>query len=158
MDFTIDWVTIRARDSWAVETSILTNGVKAGQQEYSGCGLGGLFGEDSVQMGHGLRDSERVHLAGAVETRFDGLLQIMPGDLHGQRVSDHVSGALLELDPGWVRQGDPDWASADQELDVHRVGMAGGDGDDDGLELHMDFVAGPAIADSKIVVHAEGKV
>src|SRR4051812_38012535 len=152
------WVTIRERYSCTAETYILTNGVVFGPINTTRRRLGGFFAKDSGQMVKRLWDSEGVHFAGAIEARLDRLLQIMSGNLHRQRIADGVSGAFFEGDPRGMRQRDPHRPPAYQELDIHRVGMTRGNSDDHRLELHVHFLPGPAVADSKVVVHGEVKV
>src|SRR3954471_12090645 len=108
-------------------------------------------------MVHGLWDGKRVHLAGAIEAALDCLLQIMASDLHCQRIADRVSGALFELDPRRMRQRDPYRPPTHQKLDIYGVSVARRNGNDHSLELDMNFLPSPAVADSKIVVHGSNE-
>src|ERR1035437_3584554 len=57
------------------------------------------------------------------------LLEITAGDLGGELVGNDFAGALFLFDPGCGGQGDPHGAAIHVEADIHRVGVAGGDGD-----------------------------
>src|SRR3981081_2929814 len=52
-----------------------------------------------------------------------------------------------------MRKRHPDFSSAHQELDIHRVGMPGSNRHDHGLINAMDLFLGPAIGRSKIFKH-----
>src|SRR4051812_19111355 len=77
----------------------------------------------------------------------------MPGGLHGQRVGNNFSGALVVFHPGWVREGDPNGVPVDEELDVHGVGVTGGNGHDQRLVHHVDGLSGPAVDTVEVSVH-----
>src|SRR5580700_8021672 len=84
----------------------------------------------AFQMLKSLLNRQRIHLAAESFASFQRGFQEMPGDFFRQRIRDHLSGALLELHPGWMRQSDPDRSSADEKLDVDGISMAGSDGND----------------------------
>jgi len=117
-----------------------------------------VLGHDGVQMLQGLIHRERVHLAAAIQSTFDSSFQEVSRDLDGQRVGDHLAGAPVVLRPGRVGQRDPHRAAIDQEFNVHRVGMAGGDGHDDGLIDAVQLFARPAVLHPKILVHGKQKI
>src|SRR5205823_5245630 len=150
-DFTTDWVTIRARYSCTAETYILTKRVGISGQNSSRQRLGSFFAQNGIQMAQCFRYGKGIHLTGAVEARFDSLLQIMSGDLDRQWVRHVMPSLLFKLHPCRMRKSDPDRASTYQELNVHSVRMAGSDGDDHRLELDVNLLPGPAVADSKVV-------
>jgi hypothetical protein len=52
-----------------------------------------------------------------------------------------------------MRQGDPDGASVDKELDINGIGVAGGYGNDQRLVNAMDLFFGPAVAGVEIAIH-----
>src|SRR5712692_3473227 len=81
----------------------------------------------------------------------------MAGDFLRQGVGDQPPGAVLVFDPGRVRQGDPDGTSVDQELDVHRIGMAGGDGHYQGLVETVYLLLGPAVGGGEVSEHKKPK-
>src|SRR3954469_5407950 len=88
MDFTTDWVTIRARYSCTAETYILTKRVGISGQNSSRQRLGSFFAQNGIQMAQCFRHGQGIHLTGAVKAGFDSLLQIMSGDLDRQWVRD----------------------------------------------------------------------
>src|SRR5271157_5743334 len=81
----------------------------------------------------------------------------MAGDFLRQRIGDQLPGALLVFDPGRVWQGNPDWAPVDQELDVHRIGVAGGDGHYQGLVEAVHLLLGPAVGGGEVSEHKKLK-
>src|SRR5579884_3964044 len=100
-------------------------------------------------MFEGIGDGEGVHFAAAVFARFDGPFQVVTGNVDGERIGDDVAGALVVLDPGGMRERDPDGASVGEELDVDGVGVAGGDGDDECLVGAVNVLISPAVFDGK---------
>src|SRR5207248_9647399 len=92
----------RAR-SCTAETYILTKRVGFAAMYSTRRRLGGFFAQHSFQMVQGLRHRQGIHFAGAIETRFDRLLQIMSSDLHGHRIDDNMPGALFECNPRRMR-------------------------------------------------------
>ena len=111
------------------------------------------FLEHGVEVLQNLLDADGVELAGAVQSLLDGALEIMPGGLSCERVGDDLAGALFLLHPGHGGQGDPDGSSIDVETNVHRIGMAGGDGDDGCLPGAVEVFAGPAVGYVEVFVH-----
>src|ERR1700686_1031323 len=81
----------------------------------------------------------------------------MAGDFLRQRIGDQLSGAVLLFNPGRVRQGDPDRATVNQELDVHCIGVAGGDGYDQGLVEAVYLFLGPAVGGGEVSEHKKIK-
>src|ERR1019366_3078847 len=93
-----------------------------------GSDLGLGLRHDSFQVLESLIDGKRIHFAAQTFARFQRRLQKMACDFLRQGVCDRPPGAVLVLDPGRVWQGNPYRASVDQELDVHRISVASGDG------------------------------
>src|SRR6266851_1348848 len=111
------------------------------------------FRHDAFQVLERLIDGKRIHFATQAFARFQRRFQKVAGDFLCQRVGDQPSTALLVLDPGRVRQRDPDGAPVDQELDVDRIGVAGGDGDYQSLIEAVHLLLGPAVGGSKVSEH-----
>src|SRR5258708_7239124 len=84
----------------------------------------------------------------------DGGLQEVAGDLNGQRICNHASSALVVFHPGWVRQRNPYWTAADQELDVYSIRMARGHGDYQGLVNAVQPLTRPAVGSVKVLKHS----
>src|ERR1019366_6756032 len=112
---------------------------------------------DAFQMLESLVDGERIHFATQAFAGFQRRFQKMAGDFLRQGIGDQPSGAVLVLDPGRVRQGDPDGTPVDQELDVHRIGVAGGDGHHQGLVKAVYLFLGPAVGGGEVSEHKELK-
>lgn len=112
-----------------------------------------MFLYHGFQVVQGLGKGQGVHLATVFFAILDGRLQKMPGDLYCQRIGDDLAGATVVLAPGSMWQSDPNRAALDEKFDVHRIGMAGGDGGHDGLEHAMHVLAAPVVLGPKIVVH-----
>src|SRR5208337_5338116 len=77
----------------------------------------------------------------------------MTGDFLGQGVGDQLSGALLVLNPRRVWQGHPDRAPVDQKLNVHGIGMAGGDSYHQGLVEAVGWFLGPTVGGGEVGEH-----
>jgi hypothetical protein len=77
----------------------------------------------------------------------------MTRDFLRQGIGDQLSGAVLLFDPGRVWQGDPDRATIDQELDVHRIGVACGDGYYQGLVEAVHLFLGPPVGGDEVGKH-----
>jgi hypothetical protein len=107
-----------------------------------------------VQMFETLINRKRVHLPPVlIAAGLNEILQVMTGNLNGQRISNDSSSALLIFHPGRMGQGDPYWMPIDQEFDVNGIGMASGDGNNESLVKAMKLLAGPAIGYVKVIVH-----
>src|ERR1039458_6718628 len=77
----------------------------------------------------------------------------MAGDFFRQGVGDQLAGTLLVFNPGRMWQGDPDWTSVHQELDIHRIGVPGGDGQDERVVEAVNLVFGTVVGIAEIVKH-----
>jgi hypothetical protein len=104
----------------------------------------------------GLSYRECVHFPSLfVAAVFDGRFQKMPGCLDGQRIGDATPGAPSILDPGWMRQRDPNWPPAGQEFDVHGIGVTGGNGYDQSLVNTVESLSTPPVGNVKVLIHAD---
>ena len=92
-----------------------------------------------------LFDAHGVHLAAVVVAGLDGLLDVTSGDLRGERIGDHVAGALFLLHPCMAGHGDPHRTAADVKPDIDSVGVARRDGDDVPDPAAVQIRAGPAV-------------
>src|SRR6266404_2493908 len=77
----------------------------------------------------------------------------MPGNLLRQRVGDKRASPLLILHPCRMRQRHPHRTPIHQEFDVHSIGMASGNRDDQSLIQAMDRLLGPAVSSSEVSKH-----
>lgn len=77
----------------------------------------------------------------------------MPGDLDGERIGNHLPGAILILHPCRMGENDPDRTPIRQKLDVNRIGVARGNGNDQRLINAVDLFLAPAVESVEIVVH-----
>jgi hypothetical protein len=111
------------------------------------------FGDDGFKMSERLLDGERVHFTSDSFAGLKRRLQVVAGNFKGQRIGDGPARALFVLDPCRMRERHPDFSSADQELDIHRVGVAGSNRHDHGLINAMDLFLGPAIGRGEILKH-----
>lgn len=102
--------------------------------------------------------AQGIHFLAHGVSRLQGRLQKMPGNLDGQRIGDHFAGAILVLNPRRMRKSYPYWPSIYQKLDIHRVGMAGSNGNDQRLINAVHFFLGPAVHGVKISVHDNRKL
>src|SRR5208282_5919068 len=112
---------------------------------------------DTFQVLESLIDGERIHFAPQTFARLQRRLQKVASDFLRQGVGDQPPGALLVLDPGRVRQGDPDRTSVDQELDVHRISVASGDGHHQSLVKAVHFFFRPAVGGGEVSEHKKLK-
>src|SRR5579872_2451535 len=119
---------------------------------------GGLFGDDSLQLIEGLRDGQRVHFLAQSLAGFQGRFEVVTGNLDRERIGDHLSGALVVLNPRRARQDDPDGMAIDQKLDIDCVGVPRGDGDDQSLVEAVDFFPGPAVEHVEVLIHGLEKL
>jgi hypothetical protein len=85
----------------------------------------------------------------------ESLLQVMAGNLNGKCVGDHLAGAIVVLNPGGVRERNPNRAPVDQELEIDGIGVACGDRYDQRLIDTVHFFLGPAVYGFEILVHGE---
>ncbi len=118
---------------------------------YVGGGRELLF--DGIEMGQSLLHPERVDLPTSLHSFFQGLLQIVSGNLHSQRIGEVLAGALFVLHPGGMRERDPHRLAIHQELDVNGVSVPGRDRDNQRLIDAMNLLPGPALVGVEIVVH-----
>src|SRR5262249_12299228 len=88
----------------------------------------------------------------------DGVFQIAPGDLHGQRIRHLASGLLFVGHPESAGQRDPDWALAGKKLNVNRIGVPRGDGDDHRLVATANRLLRPALDCGEVVIHPEKRL
>jgi hypothetical protein len=101
-----------------------------------------------------LLDGQRIHFLAYPFARFQRALKIMSRNLYGERIGNQLPGALLVLHPRGMRQGNPDRATVDQKLNVYRIRMPSGNGDDQRLIKAMHAFLGPAVHGMKIFIHA----
>src|SRR5260370_34818406 len=98
---------------------------------------------------------QRVHLASVfVAAIFNGRFRKVSRGLDGKRIADQADGAPVVLCPSWMRQRDPNWPPAGQKFYINSVGVAGGDGDNQGLVNTVQPLSAPAIVNVEILVHA----
>jgi len=108
-----------------------------------------------VQVFQGFLNGEGVHLAADPFAGFDGPLQVVSGDLDGQGIVHGSASALVVFDPSGMRQSNPGGLAVSQEFDVHGIGVASGNGHDQGLVGAVDLFPGPAVSGAKIGVHGD---
>src|SRR5260370_2628605 len=89
-----------------------------------------------------------------VVATLNGRFQKVSRGLDGKRIADHAAGAPVVLYPSWMRQRDPNWPPAGQKFYINSVGVAGGDGDNQGLVNTVQPLSAPAIVNVEILVHA----
>jgi hypothetical protein len=111
------------------------------------------FGDDGIEVSQGLFNRDGIHLADGVVALFNQLLEVAAGDLNRDAVGDDLAGALLLLDPGGAGQSNTHGATVDVEADIHRIGVAGGDGHNVGSPLAVEVFAGPAVGHVEVFVH-----
>jgi len=99
------------------------------------------------------RNGQGVELRSTLLAVFQNAAQVMPRNFNRQRIGDDVSGLLLVLLPGRVRQRDPNRPAVDKKLYVHGISMAGGNGHDDALKDTMDRSTGPTLDGAEVFVH-----
>jgi len=121
----------------------------------SDLGLASPFANDGFQVSKSLRHRERIHFLSDAFTRFERGFKIMSGDLDGQRVGDDFARAIPVFDPGWQRQSNPYRSALNKEFDVHRIGMAGSDGNNQRLINAVNFLLRPAIDGMEVSIHAQ---
>ena len=109
--------------------------------------------DDSIEVSQRFVDRERVHLPPYALAGLESGLQVMAGDLDGERVGDHLAGAVLVLHPGGMRERDPDFSPVDEELEVYGIGMARGYGHDHGLVDAVNLFLRPAVGGSEVLKH-----
>src|SRR5260370_18731374 len=98
---------------------------------------------------------QRVHLASVlVAAIFNGRFQKVSRGLDGKRIADHAAGAPVVLHPGWMRQRDPNWPPADQKFYVNSVGVAGGDGGNQGPVNTVEPPFAPTSHNDENLLHA----
>src|SRR5260370_13478368 len=98
---------------------------------------------------------QRVHLASVfVAAIFNGRFQKVSRGLDGKRIADHAAGAPVVLYPSWMRQRDPNWPPAGQKFYINSVGVAGGDGDNQGLGNTLQPLSAPPIVNVEILLQA----
>ena len=106
-----------------------------------------------VKMVESLLNGEGIHFSPCSFAGFEDGLQVVTGDLNRQRIGNYPAGTFLILNPRWMRQGDPEGPPIYQELDVHGVGMARGNGYDECLVDAVNFLLGPAVDGREITEH-----
>lgn len=100
-----------------------------------------------------LVDGKRVNFAADALAGLERGFQVVSGDFDGEFVGDHPASAVLIDLPRGQGQSDGDRASAHQEVDVDRIGVARGDGHDQRLVDAVQFLPAPAIGGAKAFVH-----
>src|SRR5579863_1973004 len=111
------------------------------------------FVDYGVEVLEHIGDGHGVDFAARVEAFFNELLQIAARDLRGELVGDDLAGAFFLLDPCLAGQGDPHWPAVHVETNIHRVGVAGGDGNDVRLPAAVQVFAAPAVGYVEVFVH-----
>ena len=109
-------------------------------------------------MPHGFGHREGIHFLAGVLAGFDGGLEVVSRDLDSERIGDDLPGAGMVFLPGTVRERDRDRLAIRQELDIHRVGVAGGDGYDETLIEAVDVGLGPAVLRVEVIEHGKGSI
>src|SRR3981081_1754981 len=66
-----------------------------------------FFAYRRIQMLKSLFNSQRVHFLARPFAGFQRALEIMPSNLNRQWIGNELPGALLILNPGRMRQGNP---------------------------------------------------
>ena len=113
------------------------------------------FLEDSIHVLKRFIHGQGVHLASLLKAaRLDEILQIMPGSLDGQRIGNNAPRSPVIFHPCWMRESEPDRLTIDQKFYVYGICMAGSDGHDKRLVQAVEFLAGPAVGDVKVLVHS----
>src|SRR6202521_241343 len=124
----------------------------------AGCSDRGLdLRHYAFQVLESFLNGKRIHFAAQAFARFQRRFQKMTGDFDRQGIGDQLSGAVLVFNPGRVRKSNPDRVPVDQELDVHRIGMAGGDGYYQGLGEAVYLFLGPAVGGGEVGEHKKFK-
>ena len=118
-----------------------------------GLGLRRHFPYHGLEVPQRFVNGQGVHLTINAFAGFQGRLEVVTGDLDGERVGDELAGTILVLNPGRMRQGDPHRAASRQKLDIDRIGMSCSDGDNEGLINAVHFLPGPAIECMEISIH-----
>ena len=113
------------------------------------------FSGDGVEVGESLVYGERAHFLSEAVSGFKRLLEVVSGNFDGECVGDHLAGALVVFNPSGMRECNPYGTPVDEEFEIDGIGMAGRDGDDQGLVDAVDFFLGPAIDGFEIFVHDE---
>src|SRR5437879_13130494 len=70
-----------------------------------------------------------------------------------ERVGHYLACSFLIFIPCHQRESYPDRTPINQELYVYRIGVASGNGDNQGLINAMDLLLGPAIKCMEIAIH-----
>ena len=89
-------------------------------------------------MGESLVYGERAHFLSEAVAGFKRLLEVVSCNFDGECVSDHLAGTLVVFNPGGMRKSDPYGTHVD-EIEIDGIGMAGRDGDDQGLVDAVNF-------------------
>lgn len=100
-----------------------------------------------------LLNGERVHFAAQPFTGFNRRFQIMAGYFYGQRIGNRIAGAFFVFHPRRERQSYPNGFSIGQELDIDRIGVPRGHGNNERLVDAVNRFLGPAIGDGEIFKH-----
>src|SRR5208283_4105326 len=103
------------------------------------------FALHGLKMIEGFLHRQGIHLAAVVFPRFDGPLQVMASNLHRHRIANDLACPLVVLYPRGMRKRNPDGTVLNQELDVDRVGMAGGNGHNQRLIPAMQRPTRPTV-------------
>ena len=104
-------------------------------------------------MLEGFCDGKGVEVAPTLLAIFKNAAQVMPSNLHGQRVGNDVSRLFLVLGPSRMSKSDPDRTPVDKEFHVHCIGVAGCNGHYDALKDTADLGSGPALDGAEVFVH-----
>ena len=104
-------------------------------------------------MVQGLLYGEGVHLAAHAFSGFECIFKKMPGNSDCQRISHGLALGFAIFIPRRQGQRDPYGASINQKLDIYRVCMPGGNGDNQRLINTVDLLLGPAIEGVEVAIH-----
>jgi hypothetical protein len=97
---------------------------------------------------------QRVHLtAMLIRPVLNGRFQVMSRSLDSQRIGDGATGALLVLHPCWMRQRNPNGASADQKFYVNSVSVPRGYCHDQSLIHTVKPLPSPAVYSVEVLIH-----
>src|SRR3954447_11443050 len=95
---------------------------------------------NGFQVVEGVIDGEGIHFAPRL-TGLDGPFEVMAGDLDREGIGNYMASPFVVFHPGRMGQRDPDRLSIGKELDINRIGVASGNGNNESLIRAMNFLA-----------------
>src|SRR6185312_11875894 len=116
-------------------------------------GAGGDPVEAGGEIEHVVHGDFVPEVAVRAEAVFDGALEEQTREVGGHAVAEGDAGDALELDPGRVGESEPDGLLVGEELEIHGIGVAGGDGDHHALKLTVKGFVREGIGGGKVLVH-----